>query len=319
MEKETFTPLVSVIIPVYNGADYMREAIDSALAQTYKNKEIIVVNDGSSDNGETERIAKQYGDKIRYIYKENGGVSSALNTGIRNMRGEYFSWLSHDDVYTPDKIEKQIKALSDIENKTTLVCCDYVHIDKNSKVIGNISRASDGVKLLSWEEMLVSLFKNGPMHGCALLINKSIFEEVGMFDESLRYFQDVFMWYKIFVAKHAMLSTSDICVKGRIHDKQLTQKGHLLFRKDSETVSAVIIPQLLQISTKKNNFLFEYVKYNAKYGNRRIVKNVRTQAKGTKLIGTKETLTISLMSIYSVIRPIIRKIFYRVFRRINIA
>lgn len=319
MEKETFTPLVSVIIPVYNGADYMREAIDSALAQTYKNIEVIVINDGSSDNGETERIAKQYGDKIRYIYKENGGVSSALNVGIKNMRGEYFSWLSHDDVYTPDKIEKQIKALSYVENKTTLVCCDYVHIDKNSKLIGKIPPSSGRARLLSWQEMLISLFKNGTMHGCALLINKSVFEEVGMFDESLRYFQDVFMWYKIFVAKHAMLSIPDVCVKGRIHDKQLTQKGHLLFRKDSETVSTVIIPQLLQISTKKCNFLLEYVKYNAKYGNIHIVKNVRTQAKGTKLIGTKETLMISLMSIYSVIRPIIRKMFYRVFRRVNTA
>ena len=77
MEKDIFTPLVSIVIPVYNGANYMREAIDSALAQTYENKEIIVVNDGSSDNGETDRIAKEYGDRIRYILKQNGGVSSA--------------------------------------------------------------------------------------------------------------------------------------------------------------------------------------------------------------------------------------------------
>ena len=80
-----FHPLVSIIIPVYNGANYMREAIDSALAQTYRNIEIIVVNDGSNDNGETERIALSYGDKIKYFHKENGGVSSALNLGIQNM------------------------------------------------------------------------------------------------------------------------------------------------------------------------------------------------------------------------------------------
>ncbi|MDR1982842.1 MAG: glycosyltransferase family 2 protein [Holosporaceae bacterium] len=92
-----FNPLVSMVTPVYNGSNYMREAIDSALAQTYKNIEIIVVNDGSTDN--TEDIALSYGDKIRYFKKENGGVASALNLAIENMKGKYFSWLSHDDAY----------------------------------------------------------------------------------------------------------------------------------------------------------------------------------------------------------------------------
>jgi glycosyltransferase involved in cell wall biosynthesis len=77
-----FNPKVSIIIPVYNGSNFLKEAIDSAIAQTYKNIEIIVINDGSSDNGATEKIAKSYGDKIRYFKKENGGVATALNLGI---------------------------------------------------------------------------------------------------------------------------------------------------------------------------------------------------------------------------------------------
>ena len=112
-----FNPKVSILIPAYNGANYMREAIDSALAQTYKNSEVILVNDGSKDNGDTEAIARSYGDKIRYFHKENGGVASALNLGIRKMTGEYFSWLSHDDVYYPHKIETQINFLSKQANK----------------------------------------------------------------------------------------------------------------------------------------------------------------------------------------------------------
>ena len=91
-------PLVSIVIPVYNGSNFMREAIDSALAQTYPNIEILVVNDGSTDN--TREIALSYGDKIRYFEKENGGVATALNLAIHEMKGEYFSWLSHDDWYT---------------------------------------------------------------------------------------------------------------------------------------------------------------------------------------------------------------------------
>lgn len=320
MKSETFAPLVSIVIPVYNGSNYMREAIDSALAQTYKNIEVIVVNDGSCDDGETARIAYEYGDKIRYIYKENGGVSTALNTGIKNMNGEYFSWLSHDDAYMPDKIEKQVEALSKVDDKSTLVCCDYVHMDKESKLIGNMPRVdSKDIKMLSWEYMLLNLFKKGPVNGCSLLIKKSIFEEVGLFDESLRFYQDGFMWYKIFLAKYAVLSIPDICVKGRIHDKQLTQTGQSLFRKDCETMSSVMIPQLIKVSTTENNFLFEYTKYNAKYGNRSIVKAVRKQSKGTKLIGMKEMVIISLMSIYGFIRPTIRKIFYSVFKRIKTA
>ena len=102
--KDAFNPLVSIIIPVYNGENYLAEAINSALSQTYNNIEVIVINDGSKD--QTDTICKSYGDRIKYLKKENGGVASALNFGIDNMNGEYFSWLSHDDLYLPDKVLK---------------------------------------------------------------------------------------------------------------------------------------------------------------------------------------------------------------------
>ena len=132
MKQNTYFPLVSIIIPVYNGANYMREAIDSALAQTYKNIEIIVVNDGSKDNGKTEEIALSYGDQIHYFSKENGGCASALNVGIKNMKGEYFSWLSHDDLYYPSKIEHQINILNELDNKDTIIYGGYELIDEKS-------------------------------------------------------------------------------------------------------------------------------------------------------------------------------------------
>ena len=184
--------LVSIIIPVYNGERYMREAIDSALAQTYSNIEIIVVNDGSTDN--TEDIAKSYGDKIRYFSKENGGVSSALNLGIRHMRGEYFSWLSHDDVYYPQKIEENISAIKDCPGR--IVYSDYDVIDGD----GTPLHTANIRKWFRSADFAYGLFPvlNGAANACTMLIPRSEFDRCGLFDENLRTSQDYDLFFKMF-------------------------------------------------------------------------------------------------------------------------
>jgi len=83
-------PLVSIIIPVYNGSNYLRNAIESALAQTYENFEVIVINDGSKDSGRSAAIAKEFAGRIRYFEKPNGGVASALNLGSRKCEDPTF-------------------------------------------------------------------------------------------------------------------------------------------------------------------------------------------------------------------------------------
>lgn len=210
-----FNPMVSIIIPVYNGSNYMREAIDSALAQTYKNIEIIVVNDGSLDN--TDEIAKSYGDKIRYFAKENGGVSTALNMGISNMRGEYFSWLSHDDLYTPDKIEKNIFAIKD--GPIRIVYSDYDSIDEKGNYKGTVS-AKKLHRAADYEFGLFPIL-NGLVHGCSLLIHKSHFEKYGLFDEELRTTQDYTLWFKMFRGQRLKYIPESL-VKGRVHQRQAT-------------------------------------------------------------------------------------------------
>ena len=109
-------PKVSIVIPVYNGEKYMRQAINSALAQTYENTEVIVIDDGSTDS--SAAVAAEYDDHIRFFRQANGGVASALNLGINHMQGDYFSWLSHDDAYRPGKIELQIGELRKLPIKT---------------------------------------------------------------------------------------------------------------------------------------------------------------------------------------------------------
>jgi len=209
-----FNPLVSIIIPVFNGANYMREAIDSAINQTYKNIEIIVVNDGSTD--ETEKIAKSYGDKIRYIKKENGGVASALNLAIKNSKGEYISWLSHDDVYSQIKIEKQIEVLKKKKNKNTIIYSDFCEIDSEGRLIRYINLSK---KTSDFMRVFLAVESATYLQGCSLLIPKKLFYKYGFFDLNRICTQDYFQWFKF--AKHVdFVKTNYKLVKTRIHDQQ---------------------------------------------------------------------------------------------------
>lgn len=216
-----FSPLVSIVIPVYNGQNYMRQAIDSALAQTYKNIEVIVVNDGSKDDGKTESIATSYGDRIRYFAKPNGGCASALNLGIANMHGEYFSWLSHDDVYFPEKIEHQIQILNSIEDKDTVIYGGYQVIDSESKNLYSVKPEA----VLPPGKLNIPLLPllRGLIHGCSLLIPKRYFQEIGVFNEALPSTQDYALWFDIF--RNAPLHfDSRILIQSRVHPDQGTHK-----------------------------------------------------------------------------------------------
>lgn len=217
---EEFNPKISIIIPVFNGSNYLSEAIDSAINQTYKNIEIIVVNDGSDDNDATEKISLSYGNKIKYLKKKNGGVASALNLGIENMEGEYFSWLSHDDLYETTKVEKQINILSTLKDPKTVICCRYKVVDKNLKYIQENSFGKEKDKLI---EPAVKYLLKGYVHGCCLLIHKEHFERVGTFNESLKTTQDFDLWFRMLRGK-SIYFNNDIGVISRSHDEQDSKK-----------------------------------------------------------------------------------------------
>jgi glycosyltransferase involved in cell wall biosynthesis len=210
-------PLVTIVIPVYNGADYIREAIDSALEQTYENLEILVINDGSNDSGETEHIALSYGNRIRYFYKENGGVATALNLGIREMRGEYFSWLSHDDMYFPNKIKAQIQLLSESGDTTRMVCSSWAVIDSTGKEIHRVL-PSQKYSLHQLTSPLFALF-HGQINSCSLLIHKAHFERVGVFSETLPTTQDFDLWFRI-MRNNELAYHPDVLSMTRVHSNQ---------------------------------------------------------------------------------------------------
>lgn len=306
-------PKVSIIIPVYNGANYMAEAIDSALAQTYSNIEILVINDGSNDNGETARIARSYGDKIIYLEKENGGVSSALNCGISHMSGDYFSWLSHDDLYYPQKIEHQISALSAVKEKKVVALCAHCFINDKSERLSKKAPKRFSKGIYNWKQVIQEILINGAFSGCALLIPKEAFDECGSFHEGLRFSQDALMWMNIFLKKYSLVYNPDEAVCSRIHGKQLTQTGRDLFKKDSLTIGRILIPELMEISNRKENYLFLFAKRNAKLGNLQVVKECIDAGKANQLIGLLHHLILRLISLYGKVRPALRRVYYFLF------
>lgn len=203
-------PLVSIVIPVYNGANYLAEAIDSALAQTWPHVEVLVIDDGSTDDGATEAIARRYGDRIRYIRKPNGGVSSALNRGIAEMRGEYFSWLSHDDRYLPQKLERQVAYLRE-HPQTEVLGAGLEVIDAAGNAKPGYS-SGDVIELRTGREVM-----DHWVYGCALLIRKSVFDRLGGFNESNRTVQDLEMWLTIVHAGIPIVMLPEVLAQWRHH------------------------------------------------------------------------------------------------------
>lgn len=222
-------PKVSIIIPVYNGGKYVSLAIDSALRQTYNNIEIIVVNDGSTDN--TDKICKSYGNKIKYIKKENGGVSTALNVGIKNMTGDYFSWLSHDDLYYPEKILTEIEYLrkNNLFGTKTILYSNFSIIDGSGKLINDI--IFDNIDLN--KDSAFSVLKGG-INGLTLLIPKKAFKDAGLFDKNLRCVQDYKLWFDMYLQGYKFSHIPNVLTATRIHQESVTNTSPKVVTEGNE-------------------------------------------------------------------------------------
>lgn len=245
-----YCPKVTIIIPVYNGSNFLSEAIDAALNQTYSNIEIIVVNDGSTDNGESEKIALSYGDKITYYHKPNGGVSSALNFALERMTGEWFSWLSHDDLYYPEKIEKQIAFLNSLPSGTdlnrTVVHCATESIDKYGKVIKTPGYKDVSEKEDKLETIIGNVY-NYRLSGCSFILPRACYDDLGGFREDIRTVSDVEYWYRLLFAGYQFYCMkNDILVKNRSHGRQVGKTRVTLFDRELEALHTDIADRLCQ-------------------------------------------------------------------------
>ncbi|MCR5254674.1 MAG: glycosyltransferase [Acetatifactor sp.] len=211
--------LVSIVIPVYNGSDYVCEAVESALNQTYENIEVIVVNDGSDDEGMTRQCLEPYFERIMYLEKDNGGVASALNEGIKHMNGEYFVWLSHDDLLEKDKVQLQYEALQNCDSEITISAMNYTFFDERTGEVVKtqfhkdfpIERIENSVFLLLWEEV----------HFSSFMFHKSNFDRIGLFNEELKTAQDVEFIFRLLYRKKIVF-LSEPGSRVRLHDRSGT-------------------------------------------------------------------------------------------------
>jgi len=309
-------PLVSIVIPVYNGANYLSEAIECALAQTYDNKEIVVVNDGSCDEGATEKVALSYGDAIRYYPKENGGVSTALNYGIKHAKGEWISWLSHDDLYTPDKVEVQVadmqKALNagiDVE-KTMFYCAGGFINATGERIAKNQYLLPEG--WYSGYDFLAEYYRGHSLGGCGLLIPKHMFEEVSYFEEDMRYMQDVFMWQKAFLAGYGIYINSKVMSITRVHNMQTSTTGKKYLLVDRERVGNYMKDHLGdKVTSNGTSLLMCYMYYCAKRNNLKIAKSIYEKMSKEGQLKVAEKLRYRMVCVYGKLRKKLVTVYYR--------
>jgi glycosyltransferase involved in cell wall biosynthesis len=216
------SPLVSVIIPTYNQGTLLARAIDSALAQTYPHKEIIVVNDGSTDDI-TRRTAANYVEHILYIERPNGGVAAARNTGLDAARGDLVALLDQDDVWLPGKLEKEVAVLT-AHPEVGLVHSSYYLIDEQNNRTGVVQLPER-----AWKP-LPDLLLEVQVSACTTLFRRQIVDAVGHFDPALNGSDDWDLWLRIAAAGHLFHCVGEPLAEYRVHPGMTSRDDLMMAR-----------------------------------------------------------------------------------------
>lgn len=204
-EKEN--PLVSVIIPNYNHARFLGDAIRSVLDQEYPNYEVVVVDDGSTDN--SGKVAAGFGDRIRYIYQTNAGLSAARNTGLRAARGSLIGVLDADDMYEPMFLSTLVDALL-ADPDADGVYCGYQFVDQENNPLPQIENRS-----IPSDRLYDALLDGNFLVPESIFLRRHVYDEVGFFDETLRACEDWDVWLRV-TKKFRIVHTPEILTRHRI-------------------------------------------------------------------------------------------------------
>ncbi|GEM_PF-1118207 len=243
-------PTVSVIIPVFNGARYIRGAVESVLSQTFKDIEIIVVDDGSTDDTKVVLESWVKEGKIQYVFQQNKGLAGARNTGIRHAKGTYLKFLDCDDLLYPEQLERQVQHLKDKPSSV---------ISATSYDLGFESGAKISINLYLKDDQLAQFIEGNqcPVH--TVLVRRSILDEIGGFDESLLTHEDSDLWLRSVMLGYVFEKSDYVGCLYRIHGGALSSNEENMFRNDcrfSEKLNRSILPKVKQISEEALYQLF---------------------------------------------------------------
>jgi glycosyltransferase involved in cell wall biosynthesis len=188
---------VSVIIPAFNAGAFIKRTIDSILAQTYNDYEIIVVDDGSTDN--TAKVVGNYGSKVNYIYQKNSGTGAARNTGIAAAKGQWIALLDHDDEWLPEKLHSQMGLVGRNPDLKWCATNRYQSDGRRNVAVGNVKTIKKNLRDKDYfDNFFVATFKGVcPVITSTMLINREVFNELGVFDPCLVRCDDLDLWWRI--------------------------------------------------------------------------------------------------------------------------
>ena len=278
--------LVSVIIPVYNAAQFLKDSIESVLNQTYSNIEIICVNDGSTDN--SLDILKSFSDKITIISQENQGLASALNVGIKEMKGKWFKWFSPDDVMFSNTIETLVNSGEKFHN--TIIYSDWDIIDEKSNLLRSFQESN--YNELSNFEYNVRLLDRQLINVNTTLIPSSLLEKCNIrdLDDPVAIDYDLFLNAALLCNTNFYLIPQSL-IKYRIHTKQLSHKN---ISKTLEYISQ-IKDEILQCidNSSQTKYISELKRYQKSKSGKR-----KTMEFGMKLLSSMPTSISDKMIIF---------------------
>ena len=233
---------VSVIIPVYNGSKFVKAAIDSVLGQTYKNIEIIVIDDGSTDDSRKMVESYRQAGQVKYIYQANRGLSGARNAGIRAASGKYLKFLDCDDFLYPKQIELQVEHL---RGKTDLISfTDHLKLFDDGSEKARDTWLDEDNQLA---QMIASNFM--PVH--SVLVESRLVVQAGGFDEELTALEDADLWLRLLLKGARIGKVNYVGCCYRIVNNSLSSNADKMFLmrcKVSEKLNALMLPRLKEVT-----------------------------------------------------------------------